>query len=246
LHELEWRERHASRLGYLFFGAPNERPTAYPPRDFCLYFVPPLRPPEFRDEKKADEVLFRLTRADDAFNRALRMYDAALELEGAASSQTRSVYRDKAQGFLRTLVNWLQENMATGYEVTYRGTTKALVEWAQGRLSVLSGARTDVRDLINTVASTCLANEFDLVAPRECTALARRHTTRETDPGCRLERRLEARAICTLSGGRSCMQGSEPRVLASELSARSNAISPTSIRQSTGTERTTTAGERFV
>ena len=33
-HELEWRERHASRRGYLFFGAPNERSTAVPPRDF--------------------------------------------------------------------------------------------------------------------------------------------------------------------------------------------------------------------
>ena len=29
-HELEWRERKAARLGYLFFGAPNERSTAQP------------------------------------------------------------------------------------------------------------------------------------------------------------------------------------------------------------------------
>src|SRR6266852_9509255 len=27
-YELEWREHKASRLGYLFFGAPNERNTA--------------------------------------------------------------------------------------------------------------------------------------------------------------------------------------------------------------------------
>ena len=58
-HELEWRERHASRLGYLFFGAPNERSTAVPPRDFYLYFIQPYAPPRFRDEKKADEVFFR-------------------------------------------------------------------------------------------------------------------------------------------------------------------------------------------
>ena len=43
-HELEWRERHASRLGYLFFGAPNERSTAVPPRDFYLYFIQPYEP----------------------------------------------------------------------------------------------------------------------------------------------------------------------------------------------------------
>ena len=58
-HELEWRERHASRIGYLFFGAPNERSTAVPPRDFYLYFIQPYEPPRFRDEKRADEVFFR-------------------------------------------------------------------------------------------------------------------------------------------------------------------------------------------
>lgn len=35
-YELEWRERKASRLGYLFFGAPNERSTARPHREFYL------------------------------------------------------------------------------------------------------------------------------------------------------------------------------------------------------------------
>ena len=37
-NELEWLERKAARQGYLFFGAPNERSTAVPPRDFYLYF----------------------------------------------------------------------------------------------------------------------------------------------------------------------------------------------------------------
>jgi hypothetical protein len=40
-HELEWRERKAGRSGYLFFGAPNERSTAQPPRDFYIYFIQP-------------------------------------------------------------------------------------------------------------------------------------------------------------------------------------------------------------
>ena len=43
-YELEWRERKAGRSGYLFFGAPNERSTAQPPRDFYLYFLPPFEP----------------------------------------------------------------------------------------------------------------------------------------------------------------------------------------------------------
>ena len=56
-HELEWLERKAARQGYLFFGAPNERSTAVPPRDFYLYFIQPFDPPHFKDEKKPDEAI---------------------------------------------------------------------------------------------------------------------------------------------------------------------------------------------
>ena len=51
-HELDWQEHKAARSGYLFFGAPNERSTAVPPRDFYLYFIQPFDPPHFKDEKK--------------------------------------------------------------------------------------------------------------------------------------------------------------------------------------------------
>ena len=57
-HEVEWRERKATRRGYLFFGAPNERSTAQPPRDFYLYFLQPHDPPAFTDEKKTTRCSF--------------------------------------------------------------------------------------------------------------------------------------------------------------------------------------------
>jgi hypothetical protein len=71
-HELEWLERKAARQGYLFFGAPNERSTAVPPRDFYLYFIQPFDPPHFKDEKKPDELFLRLTNTDEEFRTALR------------------------------------------------------------------------------------------------------------------------------------------------------------------------------
>ena len=64
-HELEWLEHKAARRRYLFLGAPNERSTAVPPRDFCLYFIQPFDPADLKDEKKADEVFLRLTNAAD-------------------------------------------------------------------------------------------------------------------------------------------------------------------------------------
>src|SRR5208337_1349235 len=59
-HELEWLERRAARQGYLFFGAPNERSTAIPPRDFYLYFIQPCEPTIAKYETDARDVIIRL------------------------------------------------------------------------------------------------------------------------------------------------------------------------------------------
>ena len=169
-HEIEWRARRAARQGYLFFGAPNERSTAVPPRDFYLYFIPPHDAPHFRDEKKADEVFFRLTGADDGFRDALRGYAAALDLASTASGHAKATYQTKAENFLRDLVGWLRNHMASAFEVVYRGRRKALPEWARGHsLRELSGIspaeRINLRDLVNAVAGICLDTHFADQAP---------------------------------------------------------------------------------
>jgi hypothetical protein len=51
-HEIDWIEHKATRRGNIVFGAPNERSTAHPPRDFYLYFLQPHEPPQFTDEKR--------------------------------------------------------------------------------------------------------------------------------------------------------------------------------------------------
>ena len=163
-HELEWRERHASRLGYLFFGAPNERSTAVPPRDFYLYFLQPYEPPRFRDEKQADEVFFRLEGRDDVFHQALQGCAAALDLASRASGHAKDVYQAKADGFLRDLTKWLQEHMTTAIEVTHQGRTKPLVGWVKGNPTP-GGAQANVRDVVNAVGSAALAARFEDEAP---------------------------------------------------------------------------------
>jgi len=163
-HELEWRERHASRRGYLFFGAPNERSTAVPPRDFYLYFIQPHDPPRYQDQKKPDEVFFRLTGQDDTVRHALRSCAAALDLASRASGHAKEAYDARARGFLQDLTNWLQERMNTAFEVTYRGRTKPLMEWIKGGLTG-AGARANVSEMVNTAASVALAAHFENEAP---------------------------------------------------------------------------------
>jgi hypothetical protein len=47
-HELDWYSHKATRPGYLFFGAPNERSTAQPERDFYIYFYKRLMFPNLK------------------------------------------------------------------------------------------------------------------------------------------------------------------------------------------------------
>ena len=169
-HELEWLERKAARQGYLFFGAPNERSTAVPPRDFYLYYIQPFDPPHFKDEKKSDEVFLRITNTDDEFRSSLRNYAAALDLASTSSGHAKSTYESKATNFLRSLVQWLQKNMTTAFEVTYQGKCKSIREWAkQHSLRDMAGLgpheRINFRDVINFVGGICLAPHFADQAP---------------------------------------------------------------------------------
>jgi hypothetical protein len=169
-HEIEWPEHKAARQGYLFFGAPNERSTAVPPRDFYIYFIQPYDEPPFKDEKKADELFLRLTNTDEEFRTALQSYAAALDLAFTSSGYAKSTYESKASNFLRDLVQWLQKNMATAFEVTYQGRTKALAEWTRDksihqRSDTGSPERINFRDLVNTTAGICLDAHFQDQAP---------------------------------------------------------------------------------
>ncbi len=155
-HEIEWRERRAGRSGYLFFGAPNERSTAQPIRDFYLYFLQPFDAPYFKDEKKADEVFFKLKERDDTFDRTLRLYAGAREQATAASGSNKKIYEDKAGDHLRTLTSWLREHVPTAVEVVHQGRSKTLQEVVRGKLP----SNATVKDYVNTAGSALLAPHF--------------------------------------------------------------------------------------
>jgi len=160
-HELEWIERKAAREGYLFFGAPNERSTAVPAREFYLYFIQPSDPPKFTDDKRADEAFFRLDKRDDVFTASLKKYAAAVDLASTSSGNAKATYLSKSETSLRELVKWLREKMLTAFEVTHQGKKKTLLEWIKGK-----GSGTDaIRDRVNLVGSVCFASNFEQQAP---------------------------------------------------------------------------------
>ncbi len=172
-HELIWQDRKAARTGYLFFGAPNERSTAVPARDFYIYFIQPNDPPRFKDDKMGDEVFFRLKptkETGEEFQTSLKSYAAALDLAGTSSGHAKATYEAKANGFLKKVVQWLQKHMADTYELTYQGISKPMTNWAKGYsirdLTGLSPHETiNFRDLVNTIAGICLSPHFENQAP---------------------------------------------------------------------------------
>ncbi|SBT04560.1 conserved hypothetical protein [Candidatus Accumulibacter aalborgensis] len=97
-YQIEWQERRVDRIGYLFFGAPNDRPAAQPERDFYIYFIQPFKPPRFRDENKSDEVFIRLKGLDDAIKRHLAFYAAAQDLASTRQWRCEGRLPGQSQG----------------------------------------------------------------------------------------------------------------------------------------------------
>lgn len=169
--EVIWTERKSGRLGWLFFGTPNERSTAYPPRDFYLYFIQPFAHPKIKDEKRPDELQFFLTNFDDKFRSALENYAAAIDLSGTASGHAKQTYEAKAGGFQREMNKWLQENMSKAFNVVYQGKKKPMMDWAKGkgfreRAGLGAQERINFRDMINTISGICLSQHFEEIAPQ--------------------------------------------------------------------------------
>ncbi len=170
-NEVIWSERNSGRIGWLFFGTPNERSTAYPPRDFYLYFIQPFECPKIKDEKRSDELQFFLANYDQEFKTFLEMRAAAIDLYGASSGHAKEMYRVKADGFLRQMNKWLQDNMTKAFDVVYQGKKKPMMDWVKGndfrgRARLGANERINFRDMINTISGICLSQHFEDIAPQ--------------------------------------------------------------------------------
>lgn len=169
-HELVWQAHQAARAGHLFFGAPGERPTTVPRRDFCLYFTPPNDAPRSKDTVTGDEVHCRLKGADETFQRTLKRYAASRDLAATASASAKATYEAKAKRFLQQLIGWLQKHGAEAFELTNQGRTRSAAEWirsepVRGVPSAASHAPNDFRSQIDAAAAACLAPNFEHRAP---------------------------------------------------------------------------------
>ena len=169
-HRLEWVEHKVERNGYLFFGAPNDRPTAQPDRDFYLYFFQPFDPPKFKKQDLPDEVFLKLAGRDAAITSIIERFAAALDLGSTSSGQAKAIYQDKAASAPGDMAKWLRDKQLTAYEVTYQGKSKTLQDSLKGvnlreRAHIDANSTVAFRDVVNVVTGLCLAPHFANLAP---------------------------------------------------------------------------------
>jgi hypothetical protein len=107
----------------------------------------------------------KLTHLDDEIKKHIRYYAAAQALASTSSGQAKAIYLEKAQEFLKKIVQWLRKNLLAAVELKYQGKSRPLLEWLKGRMSASEMEQSAVRDLANTAASICLEEYFKELAP---------------------------------------------------------------------------------
>jgi Family of unknown function (DUF6079) len=162
-YQLPWPGHGVTRPGYLFFGSPNERSTAQPPRTFYCYFLAHFAPTPFEDARRDDEVFFRLARPSSEVVSWIKRYAAANELAPTTSGEEKAQYLAIAEKARKDVAGWLTENVVTCFDVTSGGVTRG-VSVALGE-GVRGAGISTARDLVNAIASTALAPSFDRQFP---------------------------------------------------------------------------------
>lgn len=160
-YELPWRAHHTTRVGYLFMGAPNERSTAQPPRDFYVYFLQPYDPPKYTEEHRADEVFIKLVATPEEFTTPLRRYAGAAQKVKESAGEHRDVFEARRDGYLQEMVTWLRANMANAMTVTYQGEMRPLGQWLAGA----AGGRGSVKTQLDAIAASILSQHLETRYP---------------------------------------------------------------------------------
>ncbi len=156
--EIPWTGQGITRRGYIFLGAPNERSTAQPERDFYIHFLSLYSGNGVSTEGKPDEVFFYLAQRDRAFDAALKSYGGAREMSTISTGFNKQQYEAKADIYLRTMVNWLRENLVHALDIHHRSETlKPAVVLAQARASIRD---LSLRDQVFRLSSAVLDQHF--------------------------------------------------------------------------------------
>ena len=157
LHQIPWLNHQVTRPGYFFFGKPNDRSTAQPPRDFYVYILPPFGEQKWEDEERSDEVIFNLTGLGDEFKEMVRTYAGARAMSTESVDHQRA-YADKADTHLGLLNRWLRDRLGNHLQVIHEGDAQLVRAILP---ATRSSASQTLDELIDLVSAHLLEPEFN-------------------------------------------------------------------------------------
>lgn len=123
-HSLEWIDKKSFRLGYIFFGNPNERSTTEPIQQYYIFFCPVFSSINRNDE--ADEVYFDMNGLSNDFKDTICLYGAAKAKEASAPSNQKQLFRSQIEEHLRKAINIFDREYTDKANVIYKGDFKPL------------------------------------------------------------------------------------------------------------------------
>ena len=152
-HSLEWLDKKSFRLGYIFFGNPNERSTTEPIQQYYIFFCPIFSNSTRNDE--ADEVYIDMAGLSGDFKDLICLFGAAKAKEGAASSSQRVHFGNLITEYRDRVIALFEKEYVDKTKVLYKGEEKPL------RSFPLPGEGSTKDMIFSSVASRVLRKHFN-------------------------------------------------------------------------------------
>lgn len=152
-HSLEWIDKKSFRLGYIFFGNPNERSTTEPIQQYYIFFSPLFNALNKNDE--ADEVYFDVAGLSDEFKDTICLYGAAKAKHASAPSHQKQLFSSQIEEYQRKAITLFDKEYADKTKVIYKGESKSLKSYP------LPGEGSTKEMIFRSVAAKVLNKTFN-------------------------------------------------------------------------------------
>lgn len=156
-HSLEWTDKRSFRLGYIFFGNPNNRSTTEPIQQYYLFFSPLFNPVNRNDEP--DEVYFDMKRMSEEFKDTIYIYGAAKALHSSAPSNQKLQFDRYIEEYRTKAIGLFNSEFSEKTDVVYQGDIKTLKSYP------LLGQGSSKDMIFNSVAARVLNPFFNTKFP---------------------------------------------------------------------------------
>lgn len=152
-HSLEWLDKKSFRIGYIFFGNPNERSTTEPIQQYYIFFCPLFNTINRNDE--SDEVYFDVAGLSDEFKDVICLYGAAKAKHGSAPTNQKALFSSQIEEYQRKAIALFDKEYADKTKVIYKGDSKTLKSFP------LPGEGSTKEMIFRTVAAKVLNKAFN-------------------------------------------------------------------------------------